>query len=136
MLEAEKLMELHVELAECRVVGRAAGGRLVIIPITGGTFEGERLRGRVCPGGADWNTAYPDTLCHVSARYWLETDDGAFISIENEGWLDGGGAVIRTSPRFLADQDGRYAFLNTGAYAGELRGGGERSVDIVIWKLA
>jgi hypothetical protein len=136
-LQAEKLITLHVELGEIKAVGRVAGGKLAIIPIIGGTFVGERLRGRVCAGGADWSTAYSEKLVHVCARYWLETDDGAVISIENEGWLeDSSDAAIRTTPRFQCGLDGRYAFLNTGTYAGELRGAGDHSVDIVIWKLA
>lgn len=137
-LQAEKLLTLHVELGEPRVVGEVPEGRLTIIPITGGVFEGPGLRGRVCAGGADWNTAFSDTLCHVCARYWLETDGGEVISVLNEGWLDGGtgGAVIRTTPRFRCGLKERCAFLNAGTYAGELRGSGERSVDIVIWKLA
>lgn len=136
-LNAEKVMSLHVELGEARIVGNTPGGVLTIIPIIGGTFEGDRLKGKVCAGGADWNTAVSDTISHVHAKYWLETDDHAVISVENEGWINllRGDAVIRTTPRFMCDMEGRYAFLAKDTFAGELVGGSGNSVDITIYKL-
>ena len=130
-------MTLHVEVGENLPVGQVPEGKLVIIPITGGTFEGEHLHGRVCPGGADWNITVSDELCHVLARYWIETDDGSVISVENEGWLDlmRPDAALSTNPRFACDLNGPYAYLTRGLFAGELRGFGEHCVEIVVWKL-
>lgn len=137
-LQREKVMTLHVEVGENQSVGQVPEGKLVIIPITGGTFEGEHIRGHVCPGGADWNVTVSDELCHVFARYWIETDDGSVISVENEGWLDLNhqDATLRTNPRFSCDLDGPYAYLTRGLYAGELRGFGANRVEIIVWKLA
>ena len=135
-LQANILMTLNVRVEQPRIVGQTPEGKLSIIPIIGGTFEGPTLRGEVCPGGADWNTV-SGSHCHVLARYWLQTDDGAILSITNEGRFaaEDEAAVIRTTPRFSCDINGRYAFLNNGTYAGELRGGDNNSVNIVIWKL-
>lgn len=136
-LIAEKVVSLHVELGEAKVVGRSPEGILTIIPIIGGTFEGPLLRGRVCPGGADWNIMVSETISHVHAKYWIETEDHAVISVENEGLIDRlqKDAVIRTTPRFTCDLQGQYAFLASGTFAGELVGGIENSVDITIYKL-
>ena len=41
-------------------LGLVDGLRKRIIPITGGEFEGPRLKGKVRPGGADWQTIRPD----------------------------------------------------------------------------
>ena len=130
-------MTLRVEVGESKRVGHVPEGELVIIPITGGTFLGEHIRGTVCPGGADWNVTVSQELCHVLARYWIQTDDGAVIAIENEGWLDlqHPQATLRTTPRFCCDQSGPYAYLMRGLYAGELRGLGDNGVEIVVWKL-
>ena len=57
-----------------------------MIPITGGTFTAKRSQGRGA-GEADWNVTRQDGLAHVFAKYSLETDDGEFIVIENEGLL-------------------------------------------------
>ncbi|HPR79059.1 MAG TPA: DUF3237 domain-containing protein [Candidatus Limiplasma sp.] len=136
-VQMEKIMTLHVRVAQPQRVGQTPEGILTIIPIIGGTFEGERLSGRVCPGGADWNVTVSDVLCHVLARYWIETDDGVVIAVENEGWLDllHQDAALRTTPRFSCDLKGPYAWLTRGVYAGELRGEGENGVTIVVWKL-
>ncbi len=136
-LNAEKVMTLHVELGEARLVGQTPEGLLTIIPIIGGTFEGPQLKGKVCAGGADWNTAVSDTISHVHAKYWIETDDHAIISVENEGFinLQRKDAVIRTTPRFMCDQEGRYAFLTKDTFAGELVGGSWNSVDITLYRL-
>ena len=136
-VQALKIMTLHVKVAPAKLVGQVPEGKLAIIPITGGTFEGEKLRGRVCPGGADWNVAVSDTLCHALARYWIETDDGAVIGVENEGWLGSPAeeTILRTTPRFSCDLNGPYAWLARGVYAGELHGEGENGVEIVVWKL-
>jgi hypothetical protein len=136
-LRAEKIMVLHVELGEPKVVGSTPGGKLTIIPITGGTFAGPYLKGKVCSGGADWNTIISETLVHVHAKYWIETDDHAVLSVENEGFINPQrqDAVIRTTPRFTCDMKGRFAFLMQDTYAGELVGGNNNSVDITIYKI-
>ena len=134
---AQRVMTLKVEVGENRVVGQVPEGRLTIIPITGGSFEGPDIRGKVCAGGADWNVAISETLGHVLARYWIETEDGAIIAVENEGWLDPReqNAMLRTTPRFQCDVNGPYAHLMRGCYAGELRGLGPNAVEVVVWKL-
>lgn len=79
----------RIELAPPLVVGQSACGERRIIPITGGAFEGPRLRGRVLMGGADWQIVRRDGVVEVDARYTLETDDGALIYIRNNGLRHG-----------------------------------------------
>ncbi len=134
---AERVMTLRVEVGQSLAVGQVPEGRLAIIPITGGSFEGPGIRGKVHAGGADWNVTCSETLGHVLARYWIETDDGAVIAVENEGWLDPReqNARLKTTPRFQCDVNGRYAHLLRGCYAGELRGLTPNAVEVVVWKL-
>jgi hypothetical protein len=138
-LNAELIMRLHVTISEPLIVGKTLRGTLAIIPITGGTFEGPHIRGRVCLGGADWNTRISDSFSHVFAKYWLQTDDGEYMSIENEGLIDNTKAletVIKTNPRFEVNGKGKYKFLESGVYTGELTGGKiPGSVDITIYKM-
>ena len=137
-LQADEIMRLTVKIAEPQVVGSMGCGRLQVIPIIGGTFTGEKINGKVVPGGADWNTTRQDGSAHVFAKYLLETDDGEFIAIENEGLIGPDSeTVIKTKPTFSANNAGRYRDLNYGIYVGELAGtpGARDSVDIVIYKL-
>jgi hypothetical protein len=43
------------------------------------------LRGRVLPGGADWQIVRADGLGELDTRYTLETDDGKLIYVQNAG---------------------------------------------------
>ena len=136
-LELDLVLKLHVEVGEPKLVGDTGAGKLMIIPITGGSFTGELLRGRVLPGGADWSTQLPEKVAHVHARYWIETDDGAIIAVENEGFYNQSraDACIRTTPRFTCDINGKYAFLTRDVYAAELNSGGKNAVDILVYRL-
>jgi len=137
MLESDLIVTLHVEVGEPKLVGETGAGKLMIIPITGGSFAGEQLRGRVLPGGADWSTQRSEGVAHVHARYWIETDDGAIIAVENEGFYNQNRAeaCIRTTPRFCCDINGKYAFLTRDVYAAELISGGENAVEIRVYRL-
>ena len=48
-------------------------------------FEGSGLKGRVLPGGADWQIVRADGLGELDTRYTLETDDGKLIYVQNAG---------------------------------------------------
>ena len=45
-----------------------AEGTLAIFPVTGGSFDGERLRGRVLAGGGDWVTARSNGMMTLDLR--------------------------------------------------------------------
>ena len=66
-------------------VGPVPAGRRRIVPILGGTFQGSGLKGRVLPGGADWQIVRANGLAELDTRYTLETDDGQFIYVQNAG---------------------------------------------------
>ncbi|HEX3053781.1 MAG TPA: DUF3237 domain-containing protein [Aggregatilineaceae bacterium] len=137
-LPADEIMRLHVQIAAPKVVGPTGLGLLQVIPIIGGTFTGQGLSGTIVPGGADWNTTREAGVSHVFAKYLLQTDDGEYIAIENEGVIEWNSeATIKTRPTFAANVTGKYRNLNCGVYVGELSVTPDEkdSVDIVIYKL-
>ena len=79
------VMELRVEVAAPVEVGDVPGGRRRIVAIAGGTFDGPSIRGRIVPGGADWQLIRPDGVAELDARYVLETDAGQVVYIRNRG---------------------------------------------------
>lgn len=92
----EHVGTLSVLIAEPIDVGPTPEGHRRIIPITGGTVAGPRLSGRVLPGGADFQTLHAPELTELEARYALETDDGAVISVDNAALRSGSrGAMAR-----------------------------------------
>jgi hypothetical protein len=113
-LPVEYLFTIHIKVGTRRVIEGGPNGTRHIYPVTGGTFEGPRLRGTVpaAPGG-DWATQRPDGTIDVDVRMLLETDDGALIFMRYLGVVFSKGDVraIRTAPRFETG-DPRYAWLN------------------------
>jgi hypothetical protein len=83
--ELEFVFEVRAELGAALEVGQNPRGFRRIIPITGGTFEGPNVKGRVLPGGADWQSIRSDSLAEIDARYTLETNSGELIYVRNSG---------------------------------------------------
>jgi hypothetical protein len=67
------------------VIGNGPEGLRRFIPITGGTFAGPLLNGKVVPGSGDWQVVRPDGALKVEARYTLETAAGTLIAVNNRG---------------------------------------------------
>ena len=73
----EFVMELRVKIDQPFSVGKTPKGQRTVIPITGGTFEGPKLKGEILSGGADYQLS--DEATHrteVEAIYCIRTDDG------------------------------------------------------------
>jgi hypothetical protein len=127
-MRTRPLLTLRLETAPTQEIGAGPHGIRVTFPITGGSFEGDRLRGKVLAGGDDWALRRPDGVVELDLRITLETDDGALIHMTFEGLRDDGapgGSYFRTLPRFET-AEGRYAFLNRllAVGAGEIRADG------------
>jgi len=103
-------MRLHLDTSSTEEIGTTPAGTLSIFPIVGGSFEGDRLRGRVL-GGGDWVTKRADGTFELDARVTLETDDGALIHMTFTGVRDDANHYFRTLPRFETAAP-KYGFLN------------------------
>lgn len=99
MIKTEFLCKVEVALEAVRDLGDTPLGRRRIIGITGGSFSGPRLSGRVLPGGADWQVIRSDGVAYLDARYTLETADGALIYVNNKGYRHGPKEVIERLAR-------------------------------------
>jgi hypothetical protein len=102
--------EARVTVATPQIVGQSSRGLRRVVPITGGTFEGPRIRGRVVPGGADWQVVHPDGVLSVEAKYTLEASDGALIMVTNRGMRHGPPEVIEKLTRGEAVDPSQYYF--------------------------
>ena len=126
-MTSRPLMTLQVAVPPPQKLGAVPHGTRVIAAITGGSFEGPRLRGKVLPGGGDWTLLRSDGVLELDLRITLETDDGALIFMTSFGLRHGPPDVLaalargesvdastyyfRTAPRFETSAP-RYAFLN------------------------
>ena len=77
--------EMHATVDPPQELGQVRAGRRRIVPITGGRFEGPGIKGKVLPGGADWQTIQPDGFSELDTRYTIQTDAGQLIYVQNAG---------------------------------------------------
>lgn len=135
-MKLEPLMTYRADLKAPVEVGTGPFGTRNIFEVTGGWFEGEKLKGKFLTGGGDWILIDAKGFGHLDVRGTMETDDGAFIYVQYHGILDlngkigealatGGGtdygdAYFMTAPR-LETGDERYAWVNNIVVVGEGR---------------
>ncbi len=122
--QLEYVMQLRVTLGKTYTVGETAHGRRVVIPITGGTFEGPDLQGTILNGGADYQLVSLDgSRTELEAIYSIQTHDGTYIHVRNRGMISNGqdrqgqtSSYFMTAPQFEAPADSPYAWLNNALF--------------------
>jgi hypothetical protein len=137
--QLEHVLTAKVMIAAAQIAGEMPNGVQRYIPITGGTFEGPKIRGEVVPGGADWPLTRRDGATEIDALYTLKTHDGVIIKIHNVGLVvpqpatDGGKPSLysRTVPKFEAPA-GNYDWLNKAIFVGTLDGSNAAKGFVVI----
>ncbi|MFM1885164.1 MAG: hypothetical protein RL026_321 [Pseudomonadota bacterium] len=142
-IDTEFVCEIRALVEAPLVIGQGPKGLRRVVPILGGSFEGPRLKGRIIPGGADWQYVRPDGVLSLEARYTLEVDDGTRIMVVNRGMRHGPPEVLerifrgeivpadayyfRCTPEFEAPA-GPHAWLNESIFIGTA----ERRLDAAI----
>ncbi|MDY0813093.1 DUF3237 domain-containing protein [Kitasatospora purpeofusca] len=89
------LASFEVSLDPVLDLGDSHLGRRRVINIIGGNFNGPRLRGRILPGGADWQVLHPDGTATIDTRSTLRTHDGAHLCLSTNGVRHGPPEVLR-----------------------------------------
>jgi len=84
-LNVRRLFALRLEVPSVLAPGGPQGSERRVGEISAGVFEGERLKGRVLPGGADWQTLTSDGAVHIDARIVLQTDAEELIGMTYRG---------------------------------------------------
>lgn len=120
--QLEFVMQLKVTLGEAYSLGETPHGRRTVIPITGGTFEGPRVKGTILNGGADYQLASGNRT-ELEAIYSIKTDDGTYIHVRNRGVINSGqdaqgkpSFYFKAAPQFEVPSDSPYAWLNNAIY--------------------
>lgn len=120
----EFAMRLKVTIDEPYSCGETQHGQRVVIPITGGTFEGPRIKGTILSGGADYQLVNKDlNRTELEAIYCIKTDDGVCIHVRNRGIIYNGKDAedkptfyFKCAPQFEAPVDSKYAWLNNALF--------------------
>jgi hypothetical protein len=107
-LRTRPLFAFQVIVATPSIIGKTPGHDRRVGEVTGGTFEGERLRGKILSGGSDWQTVRSDGAWTLDVRMVLETDDGALIGMTYRGIRHGPTAVLERIARGEAVSPSEY----------------------------
>lgn len=108
-------------------IGNVPFGKRAVLGITGGSFEGPRMKGKVVIG-TDWGLTDLKGTFQPDAIYVLETDDKATIFVTEKGRVPNVHVLFETAAE-------KYSWLNNAvAYAG---GGPNANGDIQldVWQL-
>lgn len=141
--KTEFVWEAKVKIANMINVGESKRGVRRVIPITGGTFAGPKIKGEVL-SGEDCQLVRPDGDTELNARYQLKTNDGYVILVNNN-------ALIHTDTKtnafycksvldLEAPKNSPYDYLNHAIFIGTLtmpalKPGEEPYVVIGVYKL-
>src|SRR5438309_9288530 len=88
-LRYQPLLVFHIDVKPPYLIGATPGYDRRIGEITGGRFEGERLRGKIVSGGSDWQSLRNDGTTTINVRLVMQTEDGALIGMTYMGMRHG-----------------------------------------------
>ena len=110
VLQSEFLLDLVIETGSANVLGADR----VVVPVSGGTFEGPTLKGTIVSPGGDWIVCRPDGSMALDVRLVLQTDDAQKISMTWRGISytpPGGTQYARILPLFETGA-AKYDYMN------------------------
>lgn len=84
-LQTRYVFSLAIKVGAILSAGDLGHGTRRVIPILGGTVEGEGINGTIFPFGADFQIVRPNGFIELEAKYAFQLDDGAVIYIDNIG---------------------------------------------------
>jgi Protein of unknown function (DUF3237) len=93
-IRTRPLFVMRLEVRKLQIVGATPGvfRRIGVVP--GGSFEGDRLSGKVLEGGSDWQTVRSDGSTTLNVRLVLQTTDAALIGMTYQGVRHGPADVV------------------------------------------
>jgi muconolactone delta-isomerase len=109
-----QVYRLEATVAQPLDLGDIAQGHRRIVPLTGGTFTGPEINGKLLPGAsADWQIVLPDGTTLGDIRYTLETDGGDLLYVQSRGVRHGSAEVLARLGRGEDVDPSEYTFRTT-----------------------
>ena len=102
MIETKPLFTIHADVAPPQVAPEGPVGDRRFIPVTGGTFDGERLSGKLLSGGSDCQLMRADGVADLDVRVSLQCHDGTIVFMKGLGIRHGPPEVMQ---RLAAGED-------------------------------
>jgi hypothetical protein len=146
-LKSNHLFTVTIKLQPTIEMGDTPAGKRRIFAVTGGEFEGDKIRGTIMPIiGSDLLLVRADGSAQQDVRMLLKTDDGAMVLMTYRGVrhasdevnariargepVNGAEYYLRTAP-FFETSSPKYAWINKIVSVGV----GERRGDAVVYEV-
>jgi hypothetical protein len=107
-LRYRALFAFQIQVKAPTIIGATPGYDRRIGEVTGGQFEGERLRGRILSGGSDWQSLRADGATTLNVRLVMETDDNVLSGMTYLG--------VRHGPKEVLDRIARGEKVSASEY--------------------
>lgn len=107
-LRTRPLFIFRIDVKKPSLFGVSPAGERRVGEISGGVFEGERLRGKILSGGSDWQRIRTDGTWILDVRVVMQTDDGHLIGMTYGG--------MRHGPKEVIDRIARGETVNASEY--------------------
>ena len=91
--ELKFFADLSVQVDKPQEVGKTHHGVRRVIPILGGSVQGQGWQGRVLSGGADFQLLLGPSMAELDARYVIESEGGDLIFVTNRAVRTASSAV-------------------------------------------
>src|SRR6476661_2880047 len=106
-----RVYRLEAALGEPLDLGDVSQGHRRIVALTGGSFTGPELNGRLLPGAsADWQIVLADGTALGDIRYTLQTDGGELLYVQSRSVRHGPADVLARLGRGEEVDARRYTF--------------------------
>jgi Protein of unknown function (DUF3237) len=119
-LELIPLADVSVGAGAAYKVSGGPFGNRVIVGISDGRWEGERLTGNIVGAGGDWAMPSSGDAMLLDVRQVIQTDDGAIVYVTYHGRCDRSRGTYTVAPTFET-ADERYTWLNAVQAVGQGR---------------
>lgn len=133
-----------VEVGPSIDIGMTHEGERHVVPITGGTVEGDGWSGRILPFGADFQRHPAPGIAELQAHYVIEANDGSRIVVQNTAVrigskrdlqnampgrrVDPSRSYFRCVPRLTTAESSPHAWINGRVFVGT----GQRAAEAVL----
>ncbi|MBY0530701.1 MAG: DUF3237 domain-containing protein [Xanthobacteraceae bacterium] len=94
MLSNEPIIHIEADLEEPQLFGKTPYGERRVINIVGGVIKGPKLKGKILPGGADWQIIRADGVADIYAKYTFQIEGGGLVLVTSAGLRHGPPEVI------------------------------------------
>ncbi|MDF3071354.1 MAG: hypothetical protein K0R38_6955 [Polyangiaceae bacterium] len=115
------VLSAELRLGEAHDVGATPFGKRRVQDVTGGSFEGDNLKGTVLTGGLELELELSNGSAELEQLHVLRTDDGTLIYLRSCGVAPVAEQTVRIVPRFEVSKTSGLAWLSDADLVGTRR---------------